>query len=137
MRPPGHAFTDSKRVGVAGVEVHVKQTGHDLVVGVEWRPDRLALGEVLEEFGRKGAQVSSSDFLLADVETGDKLIAAAFEIGVSRTRRRQRSGRKDVASGEMASQLARGVFPTFIFGATCLPDAITFSNDQEAIEMVW
>ena len=36
--PLTHAFGDLQSIGVAGVEIHVEQAGHYLVVGVEGAP---------------------------------------------------------------------------------------------------
>ena len=69
------------------MEIHVEQTGHDLVVSVEGRPNRLILCQVLEELGGKCAQIAGADFLLTSVETGDDRIATVLENGISRTDR--------------------------------------------------
>jgi len=58
LRPHSHAFDDLKRLGVASELMHVKQTGHDLVVGVKGSPRRLALRQVFENIGWICAQVS-------------------------------------------------------------------------------
>ena len=57
--------------------MHVEQAGHDLVVGVEGRPDGLALRQMFEEIGGKGAQIAGSDLLLARRKAGNEFIAAA------------------------------------------------------------
>ena len=140
LRPLAHAFGDLQCVGVAGVDVHVEQAGHDLVVGVEGRPDRLALREMFEQFGGKGAQVAGSDLLLARGEAGDELIAAALEVGVARSGRSQRNGGEKVPAGEMAAQLAGGIFPAFIgcgAGGNARRDAERMQQpiDRERVEI--
>ena len=79
-RPTSHALRDLHGIRVAGVDIHVKQTGHNLVVGVEGRPYRLALREVFKQVLWIGTQVVVSTLCLASQKAGHQLIAARLQV---------------------------------------------------------
>ena len=53
LRPLGHALGHLQGVRIAGLEIHVNQARHDLVIGVKGSPDGFALRQVFEELGGK------------------------------------------------------------------------------------
>src|SRR5947209_20027924 len=66
--PRGHLLHEIESLLVAAVNVHVEQSGHNFVNGVERRPDFLALTEPVEELYREGTEIAALQSVLALAE---------------------------------------------------------------------
>ena len=91
--PPGHFLDYIEGLHVARVQVHVEQTGHDFVHGVEGRPHRDALPQTIEQLLRKGAEIAILIRRLAARQFRDQCVAFLLEVFIAGARIHQRDCR--------------------------------------------
>ena len=124
--PRGHALEHVERLLIAGQPVHIEHAGHDLVNGVEGRPDALALLQAVPPGRREGAEIFAAELLLALGQLRDHVVALRLGLLVA-VGRQLRAGREKVAD-EMAAQFA-GTLAVF----RLLPSAQRFGrSDRQA-----
>src|SRR5450631_1021402 len=110
---PGRHFMDHlESLLVAAMLVHVQQTGHDLVDGVEGSPDLLTLAQSVEKLHGEGAQVATLQLGLAFSESGDHGGSVVLQVFISAGGIHQRARRKIVATGVVAAEFAVGGLPS-------------------------
>src|SRR5205823_12771471 len=103
--PRRHTLEYPERLLVASQPVHVEQSRHHFVDGIERRPDALAFFEPIPPRRRERAEIFAAELLLALGELRDHVLALRPGVGVA-VGRQLRGGGKKVAD-EMAAQLAR------------------------------
>ena len=94
--PIGQALCHFKRLFVAGQFVLAQQAGHDLVDGVEGRPNRFARIQVVEPFGWERTQIPAGQLRLRFGEIVEHLVALCFNLLVARRGVHERCRRKVV-----------------------------------------
>ena len=110
--PSRHFLNHVERLLVAAIDVHVEQSGHDLVNGVEGRPHSLALAQAIEEFDREGAQISALQRRLALAEFSHDHVGVVLEVFVAGTGIHQGASGKIVAASVVAAEFAVGLLPS-------------------------
>ncbi len=109
--PGGHPLDDVESLFVAAVHVHVEQSSHHFVDGVERCPDLLAFAQAVKELNRKGAQIAALQRSLALAKAGDDSAGVLPEVFVRSRGIHQSTGGEVVPPRIVAAQFAIGLLP--------------------------
>src|SRR5581483_5880003 len=109
--PGRHLLRHVKGLLVAAMDIHVEQAGHDLVDGIEGRPDLLPLAEAVEELNGERAQIAALECILTFSQLRNYRGRLLAEILIAATGIHQGAGGKVMASGIVSTEFAVGSFP--------------------------
>ena len=93
------------------MQIHVKLPCHDLVDGIERRPNVDAVAQAVEELYRKGAEIAGLEFRLAFCKLHNHDVTVALEFFVARAGERKRASRQIMPAREVTPQFTIGLFP--------------------------
>ena len=126
LAPARHARDYFDRLGVAAIDVHVHQPGHQFVEAIVRRPDRLApFGLVDMRLGKSAQVAAATECFLALGQFGDDSVGFGLEFLIVGAGKHERAGGKVVTQG-VSTHLAVRTFPAAQrYGMGCEPGSDT------------